>query len=101
MIHQDWKRWGMAIEAAEGCSELSWNLAQTLAGILLDLIREGKSKSYVHDVLRMEEYWNNYETDSQVFLFDEFSYDRKEDFDKTHKMFLKLVKQDRIMCLFE
>ena len=21
----------------------------------------------------MEEYWNNYETDSQVFLFDEFS----------------------------
>ena len=97
MIHQDWKRWGMAIEAAEGSSDESWKLAQTLAGVLLDLIREGKSKSYVHRLMRA--YFQNYEFDSQIFLFDEFSYDRKQDFDKTHKMFLKLVKQNRIMCL--
>ena len=99
MIHNDWKRWGMAIQAAEGSSELSWNLAKTLAATLLDLIREGKPKSYVHDILRMEEYWNNYETDSQVFLFDEFSYDHKKDFDNTHNKFLDCVKKNVIMCL--
>ena len=99
MIHQDWKRWGMAIQETEGNTPDSWELTISIAGKLLDLIREGKSKSYVHDILRMAEYFNNYETDSQVFLFDEFSYDHKEDFDKTHKMFLNLVKQNRIMCL--
>ena len=97
MLHNDWKSWGMAIQAAEGSSPESWKLAQTLASVLLDMIREGKSKRCVHDIMRV--YLQNYEFDSQIYLFDEFSYDHKKDFDSTHQQFLNCVKQNRVMCL--
>ena len=97
MIHEDWKSWGMAIEGAEGSTAKSWTLSQNLAGMLLDMIRDGKSKRYIHDIMRA--YFQKYDFDDQIFLFNEFSYEKKTDFDTVHQQFLNCVKQNNILCL--